>query len=195
MIPAELLETYKAQVKNYTKGECVFNELETPKHFYQIKHGQIKMYNLTEDGKEFAQGFFDSGFSFGEPPLIGNFKYPASAKCLTDCSVYVIDKTSFFKLLEEHPKLLFKFTQGLCKRMHYKAKTMKEVSVYPPEHRIISLISYLKESSNTMGLYEVKLTRQQIGELTGLRVETVIRSIKSLEKTKVLSIVNRKVFL
>ena len=175
MIPVELLEVYDARLKFYTKGQYVFNELETPKYFYQIKNGQIKMYNLTEDGKEFTQGFFESGTSFGEPPLIGNFKYPASAKCVTDCSVYVIDKSSFFKLLEAHPKLLFQFTQDLCKRMHYKANIMKEVSVYPPEHRILSLLSYLKESSKTDGLYEVKLTRQQIGELTGLRVETVIK--------------------
>jgi CRP-like cAMP-binding protein len=44
-------------------------------------------------------------------------------------------------------------------------------------------------------LYEVTLTRQQISELTGLRVETVIRAIKKLEKSKKLSIKERKVYL
>jgi CRP-like cAMP-binding protein len=42
--------------------------------------------------------------------------------------------------------------------------------------------------------YEVELTRQQIADLTGLRVETVIRSIKSLEKKGKLKIVSRKVW-
>ncbi len=195
MIPIELLESYDSRLSFYQKGEDIFKELETAKNFYQIKSGQIKMYNLTEDGKEFTQGIFEAGSSFGEPPLVGNFKYPASANCLTDCTIYVLEKKVFIALLEAHPKLLFKFTQDLCKRMHYKAKIMKEVSVYPPEHRVLSLITYLKESSNTSGLYEITLTRQQIAELTGLRVETVIRAIKKLEKAKALSIIDRKVFL
>jgi len=40
----------------------------------------------------------------------------------------------------------------------------------------------------------VEITRQQIADLTGLRVETVIRSIKSLERKGELSIVKRKVY-
>lgn len=195
MIPSELLESYDAHIGFYKKGQDIFKELETAKNFFQIKSGQIKMYNLTEDGKEFTQGIFEVGSSFGEPPLFGDFKYPASANCLTDCEVYVLEKKLFIKLLENHPKLLFKFTQDLCKRMQYKAKIMKEVSIYPPEHRILSLITYLKESSNISDLYEITLTRQQIAELTGLRVETVIRAIKKLEKAEALSIIDRKVFL
>ena len=42
--------------------------------------------------------------------------------------------------------------------------------------------------------YLVDFTRQQIGDLTGLRVETVIRAIKSLEKKRMLKIINRKVY-
>jgi len=79
--------------------------------------------------------------------------------------------------------------------MGYKAKIMREVSIYPPEHRILTLLNHYKQNSNSNNLYEVKLTRQQISDLTGLRVETVIRAIKSLEKAKKLSIKERKVYI
>jgi CRP-like cAMP-binding protein len=42
--------------------------------------------------------------------------------------------------------------------------------------------------------YLINFTRQQIGDLTGLRVETVIRTIKNLEKKGALKIINRKVY-
>ena len=72
---------------------------------------------------------------------------------------------------------------------------MKEISSHDPEHRILTLIDYLKEkASETSGYYEVPFTRQQIADMTGLRVETVIRSIKSLEQKKKVKIENRKVY-
>ena len=40
----------------------------------------------------------------------------------------------------------------------------------------------------------VEITRQQIADLTGLRVETVIRAIKSLEKKGEVTIKDRKVY-
>jgi len=72
---------------------------------------------------------------------------------------------------------------------------MSEISVHSPEHQIISLLNYLKKNANTNEKYEVQLTRQQLADLTGLRVETVIRTIKTLAKKQKLEIINRKVFI
>lgn len=49
--------------------------------------------------------------------------------------------------------------------------------------------------SEISGKYEVSLTRQQLADLTGLRVETVIRTIKNLATKKKLEIINRKIFI
>ena len=71
-----------------------------------------------------------------------------------------------------------------------------EISTHEPEHRILKLIDYLK-SQDKISLdtkYRVELTRQQIADLTGLRVETVIRAVKSLERKKELQIEDRKIF-
>ena len=195
MIPVEILESHNALLKNYTSGDTIFNEKETARFYYQIKSGRVKMYNLTTDGKEFVQGYFEEGSSFGEPPLFGDFEYPASAICVEDSTLYKLQKSVFLDILKQYPEIHLKFTQTLCKRMFYKAKILKEVSIYPPEHRIMTLLTHLKQNSGNSTPYEVTLTRQQISELTGLRVETVIRAIKKLESTKKLYIKERKVYI
>lgn len=196
MIATSLLEASNAQLKFYPKNTVIFNEKEQPLLYYQIKTGSVKMFNLTEDGKEFVQGFFKDNNSFAEPPLFGDFKYPASAQTTTDSYIYTLAKSDFLELLTAHPEEHLKLTQILCRRMIYKAKIMKEVSVYPPEHRILTLLNHFKTSDNKQNtLYEVKLTRQQISELTGMRVETVIRAIKKLERSNKLTIIERKVYL
>lgn len=196
MISTSLLEQYNAQLKFFPKNTILFNEKEEPFYYYQIQSGSIKMFNLTEEGKEFVQGFFEDNNSFAEPPLFGDFKYPASAEATSDSYIYILKKDAFLNLLKAYPEEHLKLTTLICKRMIYKAKIMKEVSIYPPEHRILTLLNHFKTADNKQNThYEVKLTRQQISELTGLRVETVIRAIKKLEKSRKLTIIDRKVFL
>lgn len=195
MIPLNVLETYHPILKMFSKDDIVFNEAETARFYYQIKKGNVKMFNLTESGKEFIQGFFKDRQSFGEPPLFGDFEYPASAMSLTNSEIYVLPKTHLISLLKAHPDIHLKFTKLLCNRMLYKSKIMQEVSIHPPEHRILTLLNHLKTSNESTGLFEVTLTRQQISDLTGLRVETVIRAIKQLEKNGKLTLKRRKVYI
>jgi hypothetical protein len=45
------------------------------------------MNNYNLDGKEFIQGIFREGQSFGEPPLFADVKYPANAEAILDSEV------------------------------------------------------------------------------------------------------------
>ncbi|NER14030.1 cyclic nucleotide-binding domain-containing protein [Leptobacterium flavescens] len=195
MIAFEILNNYPFTERSYSKGQLIFEEGGTSNFYYQIKNGEIKMFNLSPEGKEFVQGYFKDGQSFGEPPLLGNFNYPASAIATRDTVLYILPREKFLDLLKENPEAHLQLTANLCNRIHYKATIVKEVSVYPPEHRILTLLNFLKTESGKEDIYEVNLTRQQISELTGLRVETVIRAVKKLEQQKKLSIKDRKIYL
>ncbi len=195
MISSKSLYSAGALEVDYSKDELIFSEGKNANFYFQILEGSVKMFNLTEEGKEFVQGIFENGKSFGEPPLFGEFSYPASAIALTPTRVLKLPKVKLMKLLEQEPKTHLEFTRALSNRLNYKALIMKEVSVYPPEHRIFALLSYLKGRDSNSGEYAVELTRQQISELTGLRVETVIRAIRKLARDKKLSIRDRKIFM
>lgn len=197
MIEEQLLLAFRAHKITLKKGEMLFEEGDTAKYFFQVHSGEIKMNNFNDEGKEFIQSIFGAGNGFGEPPLFIDKPYPANAIAITDSEIYAIGKESFFKLLYSHPEVHLKVTANLAQRLYYKSVMASEISSQEPEHRILKLIDYFKESISQVKpqeKYRVDLTRQQIADLTGLRVETVIRSIKSLEKKGLLLIENRKVF-
>jgi CRP-like cAMP-binding protein len=76
----------------------------------------------------------------------------------------------------------------------YKAMMMKEISSHDPEHRILTFIDYIKkERQSDDKPFTVNLTRQQMADLLGIRVETIIRSVKNLAEKGELSIVARKI--
>ncbi len=193
MIDEDILFEYEAELIEYTAEEVIFSENQRALFYFQVQHGSVKMYNFNEDGKEFVQGMFGDGESFGEPPLFGNFKYPASAKAISDVSIIKLGKESFFSLLKNHFDIHLQMTATLSRRLSYKAMIMKEISVYPPEHRVLTVINFLKQKEGSPADYQVELTRQQIADLTGLRVETVIRAVKKLEEDKEIKIINRKI--
>ena len=101
------------------------------------------------------------------------------------------------KLLQENANVSIKIIENLAQRLYYKSVMAAEMSTQEPEHRILKLmdhgIAYFNFKKDENG-YLINFTRQQIGDLTGLRVETVIRTIKALEKKGVLKIINRKVY-
>ena len=193
MISETLLLRFGAELIEYPESTLVFSEKKKAHYFYQIKEGVVKMFNLNEQGKEFIQGMFYKNESFGEPPLFGNFNYPSSAITVEKSEIYRVSKKNLFKLLGENTKLHLEITSSLAKRLYYKSMILKEISGHTAEHRILTLIDFLKGKENT-SKYKVDLTRQQIADLTGLRVETVIRAVKDLEKTGEIEIINRKVF-
>lgn len=194
MIPENLLLNYNATLININVSEIILLENKRADFYYQIKTGEVKMFNISEQGKEFIQGFFYDGESFGEPPLFGDFKYPASAAAVKPTELYKLSKTKLFELLTKNPEVSLKFTKSMAKRLYYKATILKEISVHPPEHRILALIDFLKRKYGSEELFQVELTRQQIADLTGLRVETVIRAIKQLEQDGEIKLIKHKVF-
>ncbi|MNX28012.1 Nitrogen fixation regulation protein FixK [compost metagenome] len=197
MIAPELLEKYGALKKSFDKNDIIFEEGNLPTHYYQILSGEVKMSNYNDDGREFIQGIFYKEQSFGEPPLFLNQNYPANAIAVDDSEVLLLSKSNFLKLLEENPSISLKIIENLAQRLYYKSVMAAEMSTQEPEHRVLKLIdhgiAYFNFKKDVNG-YLINFTRQQIGDLTGLRVETVIRTIKALEKKGLLKIINRKVY-
>jgi len=197
MIATELLEKYGALKKVFDKMAVIFEEGNLPAYYYQIVSGEVKMSNYNDDGREFIQGIFYKEQSFGEPPLFLNQNYPANAIAVEESEILLLSKNNFMKLLEENPFVSIKIIQNLAQRLYYKSVMAAEMSTQEPEHRVLKLmdhgIAYFNFQKDENG-YLINFTRQQIGDLTGLRVETVIRTIKALEKKGVLKIINRKVY-
>lgn len=197
MIAIELLEKYNGIVKNYKSGDTIFEEGKQPTHYYQIISGEVKMNNYNDEGKEFIQGIFYKNQCFGEPPLFIDQVYPANAVAVSDSELIVITKDKFLELLKNNSDISLNIIKNLSQRLYYKSVMAAEISSQDPEHRVLRLIDYSIEQLNFKkeeAGFLINFTRQQIGDLTGLRVETVIRAIKSLEKKGDLKIINRKVY-
>jgi CRP/FNR family transcriptional regulator, cyclic AMP receptor protein len=193
LIPAKILQSYNARLVRVRKDQILFGEGEMAVDFFQVEEGQVRMYILNHDGQEFTQGVFHAGESFGEPALLGDFPYPSSAHAISDGKVWRLSKSSFLQLLKENFELHLKLDQVLCQRLQYKSMILTEISAHTPEHRLVTIMNYLKSKMNLKEKAIIPYTRQQLADMTGLRVETVIRTIKKMEQNGKLILERRKI--
>lgn len=192
-IDLDLLFTWGAIAKEYKKNEIIISEDETAHFYYQIMEGCVRMFNCNDDGKEFTQGYFTEGQSFGEPPLFIDEKYPSTATAFQDCKIIKLSKEKFLKILDEYPAIQKHFLTLMAQRIHSKSKTSKDIINQKPEFRIIAFLNTHKKG-NSSKKELVPFTRQEIANFTGLRVETVIRAFSKMKEEKKIDIINHKIY-
>ncbi|CAM3024709.1 Crp/Fnr family transcriptional regulator [Chryseobacterium flavum] len=195
VINENILQSAGAEVRHYTPSEIIFCEGDTPNYYYQIITGEVKLNNYSEDGKEFIQNILSEGQSCGESILFIDKPYPMNAEAITECSILRLHKTIFFNLLNESPELCMEVSSFLSQRLYYKFMMMLNISSQNPSIRLKGLMDYLKSFQDDTRPYSfmIPLTRQQMASLTGLCVETAIRTIKHMERDKIVKIENRKI--
>ena len=197
IINIQTLLEHGASYRHIVSGEEVFHEGTPAAFYYQIVDGFVRWSNFTEDGKEVLQLLAGPGESIGELPLFDNIPYAASAIAETNGVLLKLPIEAFRRLLNSCPDIHFQFTKLFCERLRFKFFLLKEIVTFSPTERIQRILEYLKSIHQNIcpDCLKVKLTRQQLANLTGLRVETVIRGIKCLEKKGILRIEKGKVFL
>ncbi|MCY0970839.1 Crp/Fnr family transcriptional regulator [Chryseobacterium wangxinyae] len=190
MLGEDLLLAYGGKYENYTANDLIFAEGSHPNYYFQIINGTVELNNYHFDGREFVQNIFSTGQSFGESLLFGNHTYPMNAIARTQCTILKIAKLNFLTLLTKQPEAVETLCRCLSDRLYNKYKMLFSLSSSDPIFKIKIILDDIKGSTfkNQPQSFEVPLTRQQLANLTGLRVETVIRAVKKMEKCNILKI-------
>lgn len=196
MIEIDTLLAYGAAYKKVAAREIIFSEGASCHFYHQLIEGSVRWVNVDDEGREVLQYVVDPGESFGEFPLFDEQPYAASAIAEKDSLVIRLNVHSFKTLLKENPAIHFEFSKLLVQRVRFKFFILKEMAHQNPEHRIVSLLEYFKKIKKYIcpKCHKVNLTRQQLADMTGLRVETVIRAMRHLHETEKLTITRGKVY-
>jgi CRP/FNR family transcriptional regulator, cyclic AMP receptor protein len=196
MVDIDLLLAWGASYKKLDPGEIIFKEGTSCQFYMQLVSGSVKWFNIDEEGKEYIQTIIEAGECFGEIPLFDGGTYAATAIAESPTMIIRLSKSSFLQLIRDNPDIHFAFTKLLAKRVRFKFLLLKSLALQAPEARIATLLNYLKKENKNFcpECNQLNLTRQQIADMTGLRVETVIRTMRGMHEKGVLTIDKGKVY-
>lgn len=179
------------KIKSYPKDSVIYEPGMQPRYVYFIKSGEVRMVTVSDEGKEFIQGVFKTGQYFGEPALLTDRPYLAFTIASRDSQIISVNKEDFFKLIENEPNFSMELIRTLSDRLFYKSMMLEELASEKADHRLLTMINYLL--SDIMVGEHLKVTRQELADMTGLRVETVIRGMKLLSGKGLIKTVKGKI--
>jgi CRP-like cAMP-binding protein len=196
LINIDVLLAWGAAYKKVAAGEIIFKEGQTCSFYYQLVSGKVKWVNIDDEGKNCIHLIVEAGESFGEFPLFDDGPFAATAVADEDCVIIRLHKPTFLQLIRENPAIHFAVTQMLSKRLRYKFAVIKSFAAHCPEEMIATLLNQLKSEKKSFcsDCNQLNLTRQQIADMTGLRVETVIRTMRTMHEKGYLVINRGKVY-
>lgn len=194
-IDVKILYSFGGESMSYKPKEFIFKEGEHSQYYFQIISGKVKLNTFTENGKEFIHNILGKNQSFGDPLLFIEKLYPTNAVCLQATEVVRMPKNNFIEMLKHHPYLSLEMNMCLSQRLYYNSLMVSNMASSDPIQRLKGLLDYLKSyyDGDCQHCFPIELTRQQIADLTGLRVETVIRTVKKMVNKEMIKLEGRTI--
>jgi CRP/FNR family transcriptional regulator len=177
------------------KDTAIFHESDPANALYIIKTGSVKIFKISEDGREHIIEIFEPGQIFGEVPVFDGGNYPATAMTLSETEIYIILKTDFENTVKKHPDIALKIIRVLGRRLRQAHNRIRELAFKNVPQRMASLLLRLAKKNGKPTekgiLIDLPLSRRQIAELIGVSRETATRELSKFSKSNLI-LLNKK---
>jgi len=183
-------------VKRFRKNEIILRVEDTNEYMYMILNGETKVVRTTEDGKEILLAIHQSGEFFGEMSLIDGKTSPATVIATKDSTAAIISKKDFYSLVKTQEKVLDNLLLILCSRYRESWEKIQLLNLKTASQRIKILFLMLSDKygeKTAEGVtLNIKLTHQEIADMTGMARETVTRVIDRCQQDGEISVLKNK---
>jgi CRP/FNR family transcriptional regulator len=178
-------------MKVIKKGTIITSPHMDQKILYLIKSGNVRLYKLSEGGKEFTIDILGTGHVFGE---IGSFTTGSEnmyAETREDSIICMIDKTQFEKIIHDRPSVSLKFIEMVSNRLKEVEELLEYMAYSSVRKRLLFLLHKLAvkfggelPSSNPKEVdwiqLEIPITHHEIAMMIGSIRETVTSLLNDL---------------
>ncbi len=183
-------------VKKFKKNEVILREEDTNKFMYIILSGKVKVVQITEDGKEILLSIHKAGEFFGEMSFIDGKTSPATIVAADDCVINIISRVEFYSALDTHKQVLYNLLLILCSRLRESWDKIQLLNLKNASERLKILFYMLSnkygETTSKGITLNIKLTHQEMADMTGMARETVTRVLDKWNKEGEINILENK---
>jgi CRP/FNR family transcriptional regulator len=176
----------------YDRGEAIFWENEPSKGLYIIDSGSVKLFKLSQQGRELIIEVFGDGESFNEVPVFDQQLNPVNVAELEESKIWIVDGGAIRECLYKYSEVTQAVVLNLSKNLRMLVGKVEELSFYQVTNRLARLIDTLPVEQ-LMGPANIRLTRDEVAARLGTVREVVARSLKDLERSGAIAVSRDKI--
>lgn len=177
-------------IHKYPSKSTLIHAGEKAETLYYLIKGSVAVLVKDEDGKEMILTYLSQG-DFGEAGLFEEGQLRSAwIKAKSPCEIAEISYKKFRQLIQVNPDILMHLSAQLARRLQNTSRQVSNLAFLDVTGRIAQTLLNLAKMPEAMthpdGM-QIKITRQEIGQMVGCSRETVGRILKMLEDQHLIS--------
>jgi CRP/FNR family nitrogen fixation transcriptional regulator len=162
---------------SYSRNTEIFGDNEPADYLYKVVSGAVRTYKIMSDGRRQIGGFYLPGDIFG---LEFTDDHTLSAEAITDTKLLVVKRSALNNVAGHDASIarqLFDVTGRELRRVQDRIVLL----VMSAQERVAGFLLEMAERAPDGNAVELPMSRQDIADYLGLTIETVSRTLTSLE--------------
>lgn len=169
---------------SYPRNVEIYGENEAAEFLYKVVSGAVRTYKILGDGRRQIGGFYLPGDIFG---LEFADSHALSAEAVTDAKVLVVKRSALNAVAGRDAAIaqqLFAQTGRELQRVQERILLL----VKSAQERVASFLLEMVKRKAGGNTVELPMSRQDIADYLGLTIETVSRTLTSLEASATIEV-------
>jgi CRP/FNR family transcriptional regulator, anaerobic regulatory protein len=177
-----------ARPKHYLKGEMIFQPGDLTEQLLIIHTGRVKIYRVSELGKEQLLRILEPGDFIGELSLFTAETSANYAEAMAKTEICAIHKNDLQEMLVTHPEVSLKILEEFGKRLKEAEMTIERLSLQDAEKRVASyLIEQISNVAHTVdGINPITIvlpmSKKDLSSYIGTTQETLSRRLTTFQE-------------
>ncbi len=182
------------RIQKLRKKQVLFRKGDEGTALYVVKKGRIKIVLPSRLGEEVILSIFSEGDFLGEMSLFDRKPRSADAVAMEESEVYVLNRTDFYSLLQQHETAIQCVLSSLSERLRKMNDLLESVSSLSVSaklaKKLIELGRDFGERNKDVVRIGLRLTQQEMADLVGATRESVNKELKVMRDKGLISTVS-----
>jgi CRP/FNR family transcriptional regulator, nitrogen fixation regulation protein len=169
---------------SYSRNTEIFGENEPADYVYKVISGSVRTYNILSDGRRQIGGFYMPGDIFG---IEFDGDHTSAAEAINETKVLVVKRSALEALAGRDPSVareLYALTARELRRVQDRILLL----IKSAQERVAGFLLEMAQRATGGNAIDLPMSRQDIADYLGLTIETVSRTLTSLETSATIEV-------
>nr|WP_202410204.1 Crp/Fnr family transcriptional regulator [Pontibacillus yanchengensis] len=175
-----------SEMKPVKKGTLILSPESPIEALFLLKQGQVRLYRMNSQGKQFTVDILVDGNIFGETSTMSLTDNEIYAEAMTDTYLCILSNEDFEQFIQTNSNIALKLIDILSTRLKEVYTISEKIALSDVKNRLLYLLLMLSEKTgrrkNEWQTIEMKLTHHDLANMIGSTRETTSAIISQLKK-------------
>ncbi|MDY0359896.1 MAG: Crp/Fnr family transcriptional regulator [Desulforegulaceae bacterium] len=193
---AQINELAKISIlKTCDPNQMIFFDNDTANGFYLVKKGKVKIFKMSEDGKEQILHIFGKGEPFGEAAVFSNTSFPANAQAVVKSEIIYIPQKELLEIFKKDPSTAMNVLAVLSLRLKEFTKLIENLTLKELPERLALYILNQEKVQGKKNRVILEFSKGQLSKILGTTQETLSRTLGKFSKAKIINVDKREIII